>query len=122
MLLLTSVLADVLPNQFWYASTLIHEFKQLHRDQNGSGDMPATGLETTAASVNMSDPKVFIDAKVTDLLTYSTEVQAMDISEDSSEVAEFEVAITEVMHRIEGISHFTIDNFYTFDYLNDYAH
>ena len=25
------------------------------------------------------------------------------------------------MYRIEGISHFTIDNFYSFDYLNDYA-
>ena len=25
------------------------------------------------------------------------------------------------MYRIEGISHFTIDNFYTFDYLDGYA-
>lgn len=37
-------------------------------------------------------------------------------SED--EVFEFIDAITEVMYRIEGISHFTIKNFYTFNYLN----
>ena len=120
LLLLTSVWADVLPNQFWYAYTLIHEFKQ-HVHNNGTGSsMPVIGSD--AASLNMSDPKVFIDTKIADLLTYSAEVQAMDIGEDSSKMVEFEEAITEVMYRIEGISHFTIDNFYTFDYLNDYAH
>ena len=34
------------------------------------------------------------------------------------EVSDFEDGITEVMYRIEGISHFTITNFYTFNYLN----
>ena len=29
LVLLTSVWSDVLPNQFWYAYTLIHEFKQI---------------------------------------------------------------------------------------------
>lgn len=97
----------------------MHEFKQQHKDGPVIGGSDPTSLGTDL--VNFSDPKVFIDAKIADLLTLSAEVQAMDVSEDSSKVAEFEEAITEVMYRIEGISHFTIDNFYTFDYLNDYA-
>ena len=56
-------------------------------------------------------------------MAYSEEVRAMDVSEDSSDdkLAEFREGIIEVMYRIEGISHFTIDNFYTFDYLDGYA-
>ena len=40
-------------------------------------------------------------------------------SED--DVDNFEDAVIEVMYRVEGISHFAIENFYTFDYLSDYA-
>ena len=39
-------------------------------------------------------------------------------SED--DVDDFEDAVIEVMYRVEGISHFAIENFYTFDYLSDY--
>lgn len=69
----------------------------------------------------MADPKVFIEQKIAALQSYSADVQAMDVSEDSLMLSEFKEAITEVMYRIEGISHFTIENFYTFDYLNDKA-
>ena len=39
-------------------------------------------------------------------------------SEDDAD--NFEDAVIEVMYRVEGISHFAIENFYTFDYLSDY--
>ncbi len=39
----------------------------------------------------------------------------------SSERADFETQVTDIMYRIEGISHFSIDNFYTFDYLTNEA-
>ena len=39
-------------------------------------------------------------------------------SED--DVDNFEDAVIEVMYRVEGISHFAIENFYTFDYLSSY--
>ena len=39
-------------------------------------------------------------------------------SED--DVDNFEDAVIEVMYRVEGISHFAIENFYTFNYLSDY--
>jgi len=36
----------------------------------------------------------------------------------SSERSDFEDTMTDVMYRIEGISHFTIENFYTFEYMS----
>lgn len=71
----------------------------------------------TTASMSMANPEIFIDAKTKNLISYSDEVQSMQAN-SSDEVSEFIDAITEVMYRIEGISHFTITNFYTFDYLN----
>ena len=41
--------------------------------------------------------------------------------DSETEAETFEDSITEVMYRIEGISHFTIEKFYTFEYLNDNA-
>ena len=38
----------------------------------------------------------------------------------SEELAEFEEAVTDVMYRIEGVSHFTIDHFFNFEYLSNY--
>ena len=35
-------------------------------------------------------------------------------------MADFEDAVTDIMYRIEGISHFTIEHFYTFEYLSNY--
>lgn len=39
----------------------------------------------------------------------------------SVERSEFESQVTDIMYRIEGISHFSIENFYTFDYLTKQA-
>ena len=39
----------------------------------------------------------------------------------SSEASDFEDSMTDIMYRIEGISHFTIENFYTFDYMSQDA-
>ena len=47
-------------------------------------------------------------------------MQAMGVQSEE-EAAAFVEAVTEVMHRVEGISHFTIENFYTFDYLQSVA-
>jgi len=44
----------------------------------------------------------------------------MSVNSDD-DANDFEEAITEIMYRIEGISHFTIEQFYTFDYLNSYV-
>jgi len=41
------------------------------------------------------------------------------ISDD--DVSSFDDNLSDILHRIEGISHFTIDKFYSFDYLNSYA-
>ena len=35
-----------------------------------------------------------------------------------SEASDFEDNMTDIMYRIEGIEHFSIENFYTFDYMN----
>ena len=35
------------------------------------------------------------------------------------EAEDFEDSMTDIMYRIEGISHFTIEHFYTFEYMND---
>ena len=44
------------------------------------------------------------------------------MSINSSEDADdFEAALTEIMYRIEGIAHFTIDQFYNFDYLSPFV-
>jgi len=44
------------------------------------------------------------------------------MSVDSSNDADnLEDAITDIMYRIEGISHFIIEQFYTFDYLQSYV-
>ena len=73
----------------------------------------------------MADPRTFIESKIAELLAYSKEVQAMDLTDEddasSTKISDFIEGITEVMYRIEGISHFTIDNFYTFDYLDEFA-
>ena len=37
------------------------------------------------------------------------------------EADDFEESMTEIMYRIEGISHFVIENCYTFQYINDNA-
>ena len=68
----------------------------------------------------MADPIIFIDTEIEALLTYSEEVQAMDVGTLGDNTKEFEDAITDVMYRIEGVSHFMIENFYTFDYLEKY--
>ena len=35
------------------------------------------------------------------------------------DASDFEESMTDIMYRIEGISHFVIENFYTFEYIND---
>ena len=87
----------MIPSQFWYAYKLDNEFDD-----------------------SDANPITFIDGKIDDLLDYSFYVQTLQVDSDS-EVEVFEESITEVMYRIEGISHFTLENFYTFDYLNDNA-
>ena len=124
LILLTSVWSDVLPNQFWYAYTLTHEFKLNRQQEERQQQVGSNGFKGDEEEVvNMADPRVFIDAKIAELLAYSREVQAMDLTDEPSEskMADFLEGVTEVMYRIEGISHFTIDNFYTFDYLDAYA-
>ena len=37
----------------------------------------------------------------------------------SDEVDDFEDSMTDIMYRIEGISHFAIEHFYTFEYMKD---
>ena len=64
---------------------------------------------------------MFIDSKLDSLFTFSAEVQDMNVQEMGTDTSEFEDSITDVMYRIEGISHFTIENFYTFDYLTSYS-
>lgn len=56
---------------------------------------------------------------MSDLKVYQEEMQDMKVS-SSEELAEFEEAVTDVMYRIEGVSHFTIDHFFNFDYLRNY--
>ena len=49
------------------------------------------------------------------------------MSSDASELAvssddgaeDFEETMTDIMYRIEGISHFAIEHFYTFDYMSE---
>ena len=37
----------------------------------------------------------------------------------SDEAIDFEDSMTDIMYRIEGISHFAIEHFYTFEYMKD---
>lgn len=93
--ILCALLAIVIPTQNPYGKQLVDEYDDL-----GSG----------------ANPEVFLNAKVTELQTLQDSVQ---LSEMTS--SQFESAMIEVMYEIEGISSFSIENFYTFDYLNSYA-
>ena len=75
----------MIPSQFWYAYKLDNEFDD-----------------------SDANPITFIDGKIDDLLDYSFYVQTLQVDSDS-EVEVFEESITEVMYRIEGISHFTLE-------------
>ena len=41
------------------------------------------------------------------------------IVSSGSEAEDFEDNMTDIMYRIEGISHFAIEHFYTFEYMNE---
>ena len=44
----------------------------------------------------------------------------MSVASDN-DMARFEDQLSDVMHQIEGISHFIINHFYTFSYLTSYV-
>ena len=101
LVMITVVCINVLPNQFWYAKELDTDFNFYQ-----------------AEGVGLSDPIYFIDTKIENLQTLSTEAQGMAVS-TSDEVDDFEDSMTDIMYRIEGISHFAIEHFYTFEYMKD---
>ena len=68
----------------------------------------------------VNNPTYFTDSKIAELEARQEVLQLMRV-DSSSERADFEAQATDIMYRIEGISHFSIDNFYTFDYLTNEA-
>ena len=59
---------------------------------------------------------MFINSKIVDLQALQAQTQLNSVGADT-----FEDNMTEIMYRIEGISHFTIEQFYTFNYLKPYT-
>ena len=101
IIMITVICIMVLPKQFWYAKELNTEFSQ-YQDEGGP----------------LSESQNFIDTKIEDLILLSNEAAVMPVS-STSEVNDFEDSMTDIMYRIEGISHFTIENFYSFQYMNE---
>ena len=97
--LLVIVCVQVIPNQFWYAHQL--------------------GKDYASLPPEVQDPIVFTIEKLAELDVQSKAAAELPLSTYQGQ-KEFDGAITDVMYRVEGISHFTIDHFTSFDYLAPY--
>ena len=69
--LLTIVCVQVIPSQFWYAYELNNDFTD-YQDKYGD--------TMTTASNSMANAEIFANSKITDLISYSDDVQAMQVS------------------------------------------
>lgn len=105
IVLLINLCVNVLPHQFWYAATMEKEYEDLY----------AAGL----SKLNKRDPIYFIDGKINALSIEQGALLAMEVTSDEDEVV-FEQSIAEILHRVEDISHFSVEHFYSFNYLESY--
>ena len=103
--LLISVCVDVIPNQLWFFDTLPTEYERIQ----------AEGI----ATVSIQDPMYFIDTKILELSAMQGHLFGMQVTTKEDE-SHFQDAVENVVHRIEGISHFSIEQLYSFSYLKNY--
>ena len=101
----TVLCVRVYPHQYFYAAELDNDYEDLY----------ASGL----SKLNQRDPKYFIDTKIEDLSKQLGSLLVLDVA-NSDDEAVFEESISDILHRVEGISYFTIKNFYSFEYLESY--
>lgn len=108
IILMIIISIEVLPNQFWYAYELSKDFTDLQAKY---------GSAMTTSSESLANPQIFADNKIEDLVELIEGIQTSPMN-TKGDRNDFEDDITRVLHHIEGVSHFTINQFYTFSYLN----